>query len=187
MCVERLCDGLGILGRAEESEAVAACCESSGDVWLDPALRGLVTPVWDFRARGMIVGLTRGTGQPEIVRAVLEGVAHRGADLLEAAEADSGDRIESLRVDGGISAHEAFVTALAEAIGRPVAVSPVVEAPTLGAGLLAGLAVGTYRSTYELAQTFTPRRTCTRCAAREHWLAGRPSPSGDPGVLRVSF
>ena len=93
----------------EESEAVAAQCETSGDVWFVPALLGLGTPVWDFGARGTLVGLTRGSGRPEMVRAVLEGVAHRGADLVEASEADSGFPIASLRIDGGMSDNAVFV------------------------------------------------------------------------------
>ena len=86
-------------------------------------------------------------------------MAHRGADLVEASEHDSGYPIESLRIDGGMSDNTVFVEALADAIGRPVEISPVLEATTLGAGLLAGLAIGTYGSTEELAGTFTPRRT----------------------------
>ena len=89
-------------------------------------------------------GSPAGSGRPQIVRAVLEGVAHRGADLVEAAEADSGYPIESLRVDGGMSDNDVFVQALADATGRPIEISPVLEATTLGAGLLAGLALGTY-------------------------------------------
>ena len=115
------------------------------------------TPVWDFGARGTLVGLTRGSGRAEIVRAVLEGVAHRGADLVEASESDSGFPIAALRIDGGMSDNDVFVQALADAIGRPVEISPVQEATTLGAGLLAGLAVGTYATTSELAETFSPR------------------------------
>ena len=92
-CVEWLRDDLGILTSSEESAAVAAQCETTGDVWFVPALLGMGTPVWDFGARGALVGLTRGSGRPELVRAVLEGVAHRGADLVEAAAADSGDPI----------------------------------------------------------------------------------------------
>ena len=75
-----------------------------------------------------------------MVRAVLEGVAHRGADLLEAAEADTAMTIETLRVDGGMSANPTFVAALADAVGRPVEISPVTEATTLGAAYLAGMA-----------------------------------------------
>ena len=88
--------------------------------------------------------MTRGTGRAEMVRAVLEGVAHRGADLLEAAESDTGLTIGELRLDGGMSANGVVVQALADFTGRPVAVSPVTEATTLGAAYLAGLAVGVW-------------------------------------------
>ena len=94
MCVEWLRDDLGIIDDAADSHRVAAACDDTGDVWFVPALLGLGTPVWDFGARGTFVGITRGTGRPEMVRAVLEGVAHRGADLLEAAEADTAMTIE---------------------------------------------------------------------------------------------
>src|ERR1700734_518280 len=124
-CVEWLRDDLGVLTSAAESASVAAQCETTGDVWFVPALLGMGTPVWDFGARGTVVGLTRGSGRPELVRAVLEGVAHRGADLVEAAEGDSGFSVQTLRVDGGMSNNEVFVTALADAIGRPVEISPV--------------------------------------------------------------
>jgi glycerol kinase len=194
-CVEWLRDDLGILASSEESDAVAAQCETTGDVWFVPALLGLGTPVWDFGARGTLVGLTRGSGRPEIVRAVLEGVAHRGADLVEAAEADSGYAIESLRIDGGMSDNTVFVTALADAIGRPVEISPVLEATTLGAGLLAGLAIGQYSSTDELAETFTPRKIvepgndeASRAQARARWLSARAkSEKTIPELSGISF
>jgi len=194
-CIEWLRDDLGILATAEESAAVAAQCATSGDVWVVPALLGMGTPVWDFGARGTLVGLTRGSGRPELVRAVLEGVAHRGADLVEASEADSGFTIATLRVDGGMSGNDVFVSALADAIGRPVEISPVLEATTLGAGLLAGLAIGDYSSEDELAATFTPRRTVepaiddvTRSHARERWLAARSKAEGTiPELSGISF
>ena len=194
-CVEWLRDDLGLLATSEESAAVAAQCETTGDVWFVPALLGLGTPVWDFGARGTLVGLTRGSGRPELVRAVLEGVAHRGADLVEAAEADSGFPIHALRIDGGMSVNEVFVGALADAIGRPVEISPVLEATTLGAGLLAGLALGTYSSEEDVARTFTPLRTVepgiddgTRNAARERWLAARAKAEGTiPELSGISF
>ncbi|MGO8826913.1 MAG: FGGY family carbohydrate kinase [Acidimicrobiales bacterium] len=194
-CIEWLRDDLGLLATAHESETVALQSSSSGDVWFVPALLGLGTPVWDFGARGTLVGLTRGSGRPEIVRAVLEGVAHRGADLVEASEHDSGYPIASLRIDGGMSDNTVFVEALADAIGRPVEISPVLEATTLGAGLLAGLAIGTYASTDELAGTFTPRRTVepqgddtARSAARERWLAARAKAEATiPELSGISF
>jgi glycerol kinase len=98
---------------------VAQRCTDTGGVVYVPALLGLGTPAWDYGARGTLLGLTRGSGRPEVVRAVLEGVAQRGADLLEAAEADTGITIETLRVDGGMSANPTFVQALADATGRP--------------------------------------------------------------------
>jgi glycerol kinase len=194
-CVEWLRDDLGLLQTSEESAAVAARCETTGDVWFVPALLGMGTPVWDFGARGALVGLTRGSGRPELVRAVLEGVAHRGADLVEAAEVDSGYPIGALRIDGGMSDNEVFVTALADAIGRPVEISPVLEATTLGAGLLAGLAIGTYASPDDLAETFTARRVveprlddATRAHSRDRWLAARSKAEATiPELSGLSF
>jgi glycerol kinase len=194
-CIEWLRDDLGIIATAKESQTVAAECATAGDVWFVPALLGLGTPVWDFGARGTLVGLTRGSGRAEIVRAVLEGVAHRGADLVEASERDSGYPIASLRVDGGMTDNDVFVQALADAIGRPVEISPVQEATTLGAGLLAGLAVGNYGTTEELATTFSPRQTVEpkgsdvdRVAGRERWLAARLKAEGTiPELSGISF
>jgi glycerol kinase len=179
-CVEWLRDDLGIIATATESDAVAARCDDTGDVWFVPALLGMGTPVWDFGARGTFVGITRGTGRPEMVRAVLEGIAHRGADLLEAAEADTGLSIPTLRVDGGMSANTTFVAALAEATGRPVEISPVLEATTLGAAYLAGMALGVWADEEEVAEAWTPQRVVEpragdsrRAATRSRWLAAR--------------
>ena len=173
--VEWLRDDLGLIASAAESDAVASQCEDTGDVWFVPALLGLGTPVWDFGARGTLVGLTRGTGRAQVVRAVLEGVAHRGADLVEAAEADSGLSIGSVRVDGGMSANETFVQALANAAGRPVELSPVLEATTLGAAYLAGMAVGLWRDEDEVARAWSPRRTVEpgREPDRDRWRQAR--------------
>jgi glycerol kinase len=193
--IEWLRDDLGIIDTAKESGAIAAQCANAGDVWFVPALLGLGTPVWDFGARGTLVGLTRGSGRAEIVRAVLEGVAHRGADLVEASEHDSGFPIGALRIDGGMTDNDVFVQALADATGRAVEISPVLEATTLGAGLLAGLAVGTYATTTELAGTFSPRKTVEphgsdgdRLASRERWLAARQKSEGTiPELSGISF
>ncbi|MDQ3979306.1 MAG: FGGY-family carbohydrate kinase, partial [Actinomycetota bacterium] len=131
-------DALGIIGDPSESEAVAAQCRDTDGVWFVPALQGLGAPVWDFGARGSLLGLSRGAGRPQIVRAVLEGVAHSAVDLVEAAEADGSVSIEELRVDGGMTANTVFLQALADAAQRPVEVSRVREATTLGAAFLAG-------------------------------------------------
>ncbi len=179
-CVEWLRDDLGVIEDAADSAVVASRCEDTGDVWFVPALLGLGTPVWDFGARGTVVGLTRGSGRPELVRAVLEGVAHRGADLLESAEADSGLAVDALRVDGGMSANPVFVQALADACGRPVEIAPVLEATTLGAAYLAGMAVGIWADEEDIAAAWKPRRVvepavdqAVRAGRRERWLRAR--------------
>jgi glycerol kinase len=179
-CVEWLRDDLGLLSSAAESADVAGSVPDTGDVWFVPALLGLGTPVWDFGARGTLLGLTRGSGRAEVVRAVLEGVAHRGADLLEAAEADGGAVLGALRVDGGMSANPVFVQALADACGRPVEVSPVTEATTLGAAYLAGLAVGVWPSfeavgsSWRPAAVVSPSLSASAVASRRaRWLAAR--------------
>jgi glycerol kinase len=170
--VDWLVEDMQILASAAESESVAAGCEDTDGVVMVPALLGYGTPQWDFGARGALFGLTRGTGRPQLVRAVLEGVAHSGADLLEATEADTGLRIESLRVDGGMSANTVFVQALADACGRPVEVSRELEATTLGAGYLAGLASGTWSTLDEVASAWAPRAVVQpsgRDPQRDRW------------------
>jgi glycerol kinase len=175
--VEWLRDDLGLLSSAAESAEVAAACEHSDGVVFVPALLGMGTPDWDFGARGAFLGLTRGAGRPQLVRAVLEGVAHRGVDLVEAVEGDGGVRIDSLRIDGGMSANPVFVQALADAAERPVEVSPVLEATTLGAAFLAGLAVGVWADMDEVAATWAPARVVEprrrASAAREQWREAR--------------
>jgi glycerol kinase len=178
--VEWLRDDLGIIATAADSDALAAACPDTGDVWFVPALLGMGTPVWDFGARGTFLGITRGTGRPEMVRAVLEGIAHRGADLLDAAQSDTGLAIPTLRVDGGMSANATFVDALADATGRPIEVSPVLEATTLGAAYLAGMALGLWADEEEVAAAWTPQRVveprvsdARRAEVRTRWLAAR--------------
>jgi len=194
-CVEWLRDDLGIIDEVAESEAVAARCADTGDVWFVPALLGLGTPVWDFGARGTFCGITRGSGRPELVRAVLEGVAHRGADLLESAESDSGLPIASLRVDGGMTSNDVFLAALADACGRPIEVSPVLEATTLGAAFLAGMAVGTWDDEDDVAAAWAPRTVVEptvddgqRALVRGRWLAARARAEGAiPDLSGIDF
>jgi glycerol kinase len=189
--IDWLVEDLGLIGSAAESEAVAASCEDTGGVVAVPALLGFGTPQWDFGARGAIFGLTRGSGRPEVVRAVLEGVAHSGADLLEAAERDSGLDIGALRVDGGMSANSVFVQALADACSRPVEVSPQLEATTLGAGFLAGLATGTWKDLDEVAATWSPRAVLEpsgRPPERDRWRRATARASGwYPELTAVQF
>jgi glycerol kinase len=155
--VQWLRDDLGLIASSDESDAVAAACDDTGGVVYVPALLGFGTPAWDYGARAAFFGLTRGSGRAEMVRAVLEGIAHRGADLVEAAETDSGIAIPALRVDGGMTDNNTFVQALADAAQRPVEISPMREATSRGAALMAGLAVGHHGSVDDLAHTWRPR------------------------------
>jgi glycerol kinase len=154
--VEWLRDDLGLLDDVADSHLVAASCEDSDGVVYVPALLGFGTPRWDYGARGALLGLTRGTEARHVVRAVLEGVAQRAADLVEAAETDAGFAIPVLRVDGGMTGNPTFVQAVADATQRSVEVSPVREATALGAAFLAGMAVGTWGSWDDVAATWSP-------------------------------
>jgi len=154
--VEWLRDDMGLIETPESSHDVAQQCASADGVVYVPALLGLGTPKWDYGARGSLFGLTRGSTRAHVVRAVLEGIAHRGADLLEAAEADTGRRVEVLRVDGGMSRNPTFVQALADSARRPVEIAPVADATTMGAGYLAGLAVGEWSHLDDIAASWRP-------------------------------
>lgn len=174
--VEWLRDDMGLISTAEESDAVARTCHTSDGVVYVPALLGLGTPHWDYGARGALFGLTRGSTRAHIVRAVLEGVAHRGADLLEAIESDYPNvAVPEIRVDGGMSRNPTFVQALANATNRPISVSPITEATTLGAAYLAGLAVGTWSNLQEIESLWSPHATVDpqsnydRAAVRAQW------------------
>ncbi len=173
--VEWLCEDLGIIDTPADSHDVAAQCDDAGGVVYVPALLGLGTPVWDYGARGTLLGLTRGTERTHVVRAVLEGVAHRGADLVDAAVADTGVDIDSIRVDGGMSRNPTFIQALADATGRPISVAPVKESTTIGAAFLAGLGIGTWNRLDDIDALWSPahvvhsRTSIDRDALRLTW------------------
>ncbi len=189
--IEWLRDDLQIITTAAESETIAAQCTDTGDAWFVPALLGLGTPHWDYGARGTLTGLTRGTGRPEVVRAVLEGVAHRAVDMVEAAQLDSGLNISTLRIDGGMSVNRVFAQAIANAAQRPVEVSPVVEATAVGAGFLAGLATGTWGSMDDIAATWRPAAVVepsTAQSKRDRWKdAVARSKGWLPGLSAINF
>jgi len=188
--VEWLRDDLGIIATAAESHDVASRCETADGVVYVPALLGLGAPRWDYGARGTLLGLTRGSERPQIVRAVLEGVAQRGADLVDAAEADTGLTIPSLRIDGGMTENPTFVQALADAAQRPVEVSPVKEATTLGAAFLAGLAVGTWGGWDDIAATWRPNHVVEPAGTldRERWKQACDRAAGwIPELSSLSF
>ncbi len=178
--IEWLCNDMQLIDSPQESHTVASQVENSDGVVYVPALFGLGTPKWDYGARGTLLGITRGTTRAHIVRAVLEGVAHRGADLMEATIADSGLPIEALRIDGGMSKNPTFVQALANATQRPIEVSPVTEATTLGAAFLAGVAVGTWKSLEEACSTWKPASVIepTHTLNRTQWQEAVQRASG---------
>jgi glycerol kinase len=136
-CIEWLRDDLGLIGDATETESLARSVTSCEGVTFVPALSGLGTPQWDFGARGGFFGITRGSTKAHLVRAVLEGIAHRGADLVDAAHRETGHALEEIRVDGGMSDNRFLVQRLADFTGLRVAVSSEREATTRGAGLMA--------------------------------------------------
>ncbi len=140
--VQWLRDGLGIITQAGETEALASSIHDTGNVYLVPAFVGLGAPYWDPYARGAIVGLTRGTGRAEIVRAALEAAAYQTRDVAQAMETDSGITLRELRVDGGMVANNWLLQFQADMLDVPVQRPVVAETTALGAAYLAGLAVG---------------------------------------------
>ena len=140
--IQWLRDGLGILSRASDSEALARSVEDSGGVVLVPALVGLGAPYWRSDVRGAVFGLTRGTTRAHLARAALESLAFQTRDLCDAMAKDARRRIAVLRVDGGASANDFLMQLQADLLGVTVERPAVVETTALGAGLLAGLGVG---------------------------------------------
>jgi glycerol kinase len=148
--VQWLRDGIQIVGSAAESQAVASTVSDSGGVVFVPALTGLGAPHWDPQARGLIVGLTRGTSRAHIVRATLEAIAFEVRDVLDVMPA-----LASLRVDGGAAANDLLCQLQADTVGVPVERPKVVETTGLGAAFFAGLGVGLWESTDDLRHTWT--------------------------------
>ena len=140
--VQWLRDGLRIITRAAETEALAASLESNDDVYFVPALTGLGSPHWDPYARGTIVGLTRGATRAHLARAALEAIAYQTVDAVRAQEAAAGERIPSLKADGGAVANRWLMQFQADVLGVPVIVPEVAETTALGAAYLAGIATG---------------------------------------------
>jgi len=140
--VQWLRDNLGLIDSADQIEGLAAAAEDNGDVYFVPAFSGLFAPYWRSDARGVIAGLTRFTDKRHIARAVLEAVAYQTRDVLQAMEADSGQSLSTLYVDGGMVVNDFLMQFQSDMLGVPV-VRPVnVETTALGAAYAAGLAVG---------------------------------------------
>ena len=140
--VQWLRDGLGLIGRAEESEALAASLDGNDGVYFVPALTGLGSPHWDPYARGTIIGLTRGSGRAHIARAALEAIAFQTVDAVRAQEAAAGERLVALKADGGAVANGWLMQFQADVLGCPVVVPEIAETTALGAAYLAGIATG---------------------------------------------
>jgi glycerol kinase len=149
--VQWLRDGLGLIKSSGEIEALAAQVPDNGGVYLVPAFAGLGAPHWDPYARGLLAGVTRGTTGAHLARAALEGIAYQVHDVLQAMQADSGIRLKELRVDGGACANNLLMQFQADLLGVPVVRPRVSETTALGAAYLAGLAVGYWRDTAEIA------------------------------------
>jgi glycerol kinase len=149
--VQWLRDGLGVLARAADSEALARAVPDSGGVVLVPAFAGLGAPYWRADVRGALFGLTRGTTRAHVVRATLEALAFQSRDLVEAMARDAGTRVKALQVDGGAVANDWLMQYQSDLLGIPVRRPRVIETTALGAGLLAGLGAGVWHSARELA------------------------------------
>lgn len=149
--IQWLRDGIKVLEAAPDSEYHAGKVSDTGGVYLVPAFVGLGAPYWDMKARGAIVGITRGTTREHIIRAALESLAYQTRDVLGAMEADSGIGLRTLKVDGGAVANNLLMQFQADILGVPVERPRVIETTALGAAYLAGLAVGFWKSKEELA------------------------------------
>jgi glycerol kinase len=171
--VQWLRDGLGVIDTLADAETLAASVPDTGGAWCVPAFQGLGTPYLDLAARALIGGLSRATGRAHVARAVLEGVALRCCEVLETLRADAGVLpIDVLRVDGGAARNDFLMQCQADVTGVPVERPQVLDAASLGAAYLAGLATGFWHDVTELAgvwrldRVFEPRIGADERAAR---------------------
>ena len=189
--VQWLRDGLGIIERSADVEALAASVPDAGGVYLVPAFTGLGSPHWDAYARGTMVGLSRGTTRAHIARAALEAIAFQSAEVLLAMQRDARHPLVELRVDGGATANDLLMQFQADLLGVPVVRPQVTETTALGAAYLAGLGVGFWSSPAEVAanwrveRRFEPRHVARR-GGQLAWRAGhRPSSDRATGTSRA--
>lgn len=191
--VQWLRDGLGIIRSSDDVEALASSVPGNGDVYVVPAFTGLGAPHWDPHARGMIIGITRGTKAGHIARAALESIAYQVADLSGAMQRDSGIPIKVLRVDGGAARNDTLLQFQADLLGIPVVRPEITETTSLGAAFLAGLAVGFWKSTAEIqtqwkvGKEFHPagsRRAADKLLGRWHQALERAKAWNDPASER---
>src|SRR5579864_529796 len=173
--VQWLRDKLGVIASAGETEAIASSVPDTGGAYLVPAFVGLGAPYWDANARGIFSGITAATDRARLVRATLESIAFQTRDLVAAMEADSGEKLKELRVDGGAAANNFLMQFQADILGSRIVRPADIETTALGAAYLAGLATGFYKSIGDLEKfwraerVFEPQMSSTR---REELIAG---------------
>ena len=174
--VQWLRDGLEIISSAAETEGLAASLHSNDGVYFVPALTGLGSPHWDPRARGTIVGLTRGSTRAHLARATLEAIAYQTHDAVRAMESASGQPLGELRVDGGATANAWLMQFQADILGVPVVLSETSETTALGAAYLAGVGVGLHTisdisCTWRERLRYEPRMSVTeRSLLLDGWI-----------------
>jgi glycerol kinase len=168
--VQWLRDGLKIIRSAAEIEALASSVPDNGGVYLVPAFAGLGAPHWDAYARGAMFGLTRGATSAHIARAALEAIAFQNVDVLTAMQKDAGITLTELRVDGGATANNLLMQFQADILGVPVVRPKVLETTALGAGYLAGLAVGYWQDAADVAANWRVDRVFEPAMARDRAL-----------------
>jgi glycerol kinase len=156
--VQWLRDGLGFFVSSGEVEALAAQVPDNGGVYLVPAFAGLGSPHWDPNARGLMIGMTRGTTRAHVARAALESIAFQSAELLDAMQKDAASPLTELRVDGGAARNDLLMQFQADLVGVAVVRPAVTETTALGAAYLAGLAVGFWSGTDEIASLWRVER-----------------------------
>jgi len=169
--VQWLRDGLGLIDRSADVEALAASVPDTGGVYLVPAFTGLGSPHWDAYARGTMVGLSRGTTRGHVARAALESIAFQSAEVLNAMQKDAGRPLVELRVDGGATANDLMMQFQADLLGVPVVRPKVTETTALGAAYLAGLSAGFWGSTDEVAANWKVDRRFEPAMARDEVAA----------------
>ena len=170
--VQWLRDGLHMIERAHEAQNLSEEADPGQDVVLVPAFTGLGAPYWDPRARGTIVGITRGTNRSHLARAALEAIAFQSADVLYAMQQDSAQPLTELRVDGGASENNLLMQFQADLLGVPVVRPTVTQTTAVGAAYLAGLGAGYWRSIEELGANWRVERRFEPQRSRD-WAAMR--------------
>ncbi len=183
--VQWLRDGLGIIDSSAAVEALALRVADTGGVYLVPAFAGLGAPQWDPYARGILVGITRGTTAAHIARAALESIAYQSADLLNCMLADSRIAIGELRVDGGATANDTLMQFQADILGLPVVLPPVRETTAQGAAYLAGLAVGVWKNAEEIGDRIPVERRFLPNMDRERSGTTYPGVETGAGAMPV--